>query len=349
MGHADDRRDADGSYASQPGDKDVLVGIIDTGIDGSHPDIAAELHARPQPQLRRPTSRRSTDRASTPAAWTRRTSDDDGHGTHVAGTIASPINGLGIAGVAPEVTLVNIRAGQDSGYFFLQPTLDALTYAGDTGIDVVNMSFYVDPWLYNCTDNPADSPAEQAEQRRVRRHAARASTTPATRASRWSSALGNGATDLGGPPSTGPAPTTRPAASATAAVDNGCITVPAETRGVISVSAGPSKRKAYYSDYGLEQADVSAPGGDVYDTPDGTRPQRPGSWPPPRRRSPSRTATSTETACRPTSSSSATAAAADLRLLPVPAGTSMASPHAAGVAALVVSRFGKPTRRTAAA
>ena len=48
--------------------------------------------------------------------------DDDGHGTHVASTIASPINGLGIAGVAPDVTLVNIRAGQDSGYFFLQPT-----------------------------------------------------------------------------------------------------------------------------------------------------------------------------------------------------------------------------------
>ena len=46
--------------------------------------------------------------------------DDDGHGTHVASTIGSPINGLGIAGVAPKVTLMNIRAGQDSGFFFLQ-------------------------------------------------------------------------------------------------------------------------------------------------------------------------------------------------------------------------------------
>ena len=60
------------------------------------------------------------------------------------------MNGVGIAGVAPEATLVNIRAGQDSGYFFLGPTVDALTYAADAGIDVVNMSFYVDPWLYNC-------------------------------------------------------------------------------------------------------------------------------------------------------------------------------------------------------
>src|SRR3954454_19615046 len=72
-----------------------------------------------------------------------------------------------MAGVAPKAELVNLRAGQDSGFFFLGPTLDALTYAGDNGIDVVNMSFYIDPWLYNCTANPADSPAEQREQRLV--------------------------------------------------------------------------------------------------------------------------------------------------------------------------------------
>jgi len=70
--------------------------------------------------------------------------------------------------VAPKVTLVNLRAGQDSGYFLLAPTLAALTYAGDIGVDVVNMSFYTDPWLFNCTKNPADSPAEQAEQSVIR-------------------------------------------------------------------------------------------------------------------------------------------------------------------------------------
>ena len=59
---------------------------------------------------------------------------------------------------------MNIRAGQDSGYFFLQPSVDALTYAADIGVDVVNMSYYIDPWLYNCADNPADSPEEQLEQ-----------------------------------------------------------------------------------------------------------------------------------------------------------------------------------------
>ena len=93
--------------------------------------------------------------------------DENGHGTHVAGTVAAAANGLGIAGVAPNVTLVNLRAGQDSGFFFLQPSVDALTYAGDHGIDVVNMSYFVDPWLFNCKANPADSPAEQLEQRTI--------------------------------------------------------------------------------------------------------------------------------------------------------------------------------------
>ena len=50
---------------------------------------------------------------------------------------------------------MNVRAGQDSGYFFLYETVAALTYAGDAGLDVVNMSFYTDPWLYNC-DSPDD-------------------------------------------------------------------------------------------------------------------------------------------------------------------------------------------------
>jgi hypothetical protein len=43
------------------------------------------------------------------------------------------MNGLGTAGVAPKVRLVNIRAGQDSGFFFLQATVDAMVYAGLVG------------------------------------------------------------------------------------------------------------------------------------------------------------------------------------------------------------------------
>ena len=117
----------------------------------------------------------------------------------MAGTVGAPINRLGMAGVAPDVELVNIRAGQDSGYFFLQPSVDALTYAADVGVDVVNMSYYIDPWLYNCADNPADSPEEQLEQQTVIRATERALAYARARGVTLVSAEGNGNTDLGKP------------------------------------------------------------------------------------------------------------------------------------------------------
>ena len=97
--------------------------------------------------------------------------------------------------MAPKVSIVNLRVGQDSGLFFLQPTVDALTYAGDVGVDVVNMSYYIDPWLFNCTDNPADSPADRLEQGTIIKATQRALTYAHARGVTLISAAGNGATD----------------------------------------------------------------------------------------------------------------------------------------------------------
>jgi len=141
---------SDLSRTVQPGDKRVKVGIIDTGVDGSHPDIAPNFDKADSRNFTRDIVADETGTVVDGPCEYRgcvdpADHDDNGHGTHVAGTIAAAANGFGVSGVAPGVTLVNVRAGQDSGYFFLQPTVDALTYAGDAGIDVVNMSFYVDP------------------------------------------------------------------------------------------------------------------------------------------------------------------------------------------------------------
>ena len=147
----------------------MLVGIIDTGIDGHHPDITPNFNAALSRNFTTDIEDIDGPCADEPDASCEDPADvdEDGHGTHVAGTVGSPLNGVGIAGVAPNVTLVNLRAGQDSGFFFLAATVDALTYAGRNGIDVVNMSFFIDPWLFNCAANPADSPEEQAEQRTI--------------------------------------------------------------------------------------------------------------------------------------------------------------------------------------
>ena len=73
---------------------------------------------------------------------------------------------------------MNLRAGQDSGFFFLYETVAALTYAGDLRLDVVNMSFFTDPWLYNCDSRDdyvsgAVTPEEIAEQALIRQRCER--------------------------------------------------------------------------------------------------------------------------------------------------------------------------------
>ncbi|HEX6352150.1 S8 family serine peptidase [Actinophytocola sp.] len=350
---------SDLSRTVQAGDRRVKVGVLDTGVDGSHPDIA--------PNFDRVLSRNFThdipvdENGNTvdgpcefrgcvdPANW-----DDGGHGTHVAGTIAAAANGLGVSGVAPRVSIVNIRGGQDSGSFFLQPVVDAITYSGDAGLDVVNMSFFVDPWLYNCQANPADSPEQQAQQRTI--------TTAMTRALNYAHrkgvtqvvSLGNQHEDNGDPHDDLSSPNFPVGTTHPRDIDNAsCLVLPIEGPNTIGVSAyGPSGAKADYSSYGLEQISVSAPGGffrDYFGTPlfrtnenmilstypknvgiaEGTIDPATGEI------TPDGVALGVQKACRGT-------VCGYYQFLQ---GTSMAAPHATGVAALIVSEYGRYTGR----
>ena len=256
------------SYLLDKGNPDVLVGVLDDGISAGHPDIGPNFNEELSrnfttdiPSIDGPCASEKDDSCADPA-----TVSEGGHGTWVATTIAGAHNGRGISGVAPDVSLVNLRAGQDSGYFFLQPVVDALTYAGDVGVDVANMSFFVDPWLYNCTDNPADSDAAQQEQRTVIEATQRALDYARDRGVTLISAAGNEFTDLGEPSLDLSSPNYPPGNEYRREVDNSCIQVPTESEGVIPVSGtGPSGRKAWYSNYGVEQTVVAVPGGDTFD------------------------------------------------------------------------------------
>lgn len=341
-----------GSYRVQPGRRGVLVGVIDTGIDGNHPDIAPNF-AR---WLSRnfvidipvdPNGNELDGPCEVPSCRDPVDRDDHFHGTHVASTIASPINGIGIAGVAPNVRLVNVRAGQDSGYFFLLPTLDALTYAGQAGIDIVNMSFFTDPWLFNCAANPADSPQEQAQQRTIIEATQRAVRYARSHGVTLVAAAGNQSTDLGHPTIDPISPDYPPGSERVRTIDNSCLTMPAEAEGVIVVSSvGRTGRLAYYSNYGIEQVNVAAPGGDRregYGTPYYNQAANRilGAFP------------------RNVGIATGNIDPRTGKVIPQPGwyvirscargvcaywqyiqGTSMAAPHAAGVAALIVSQYG---------
>jgi subtilisin family serine protease len=329
------------------GDSRVLVGILDSGIDASHPDLAGQLETSLSRNFT--TDIPAIDGAcEDPSCVDPPTADDSGHGTHVAGTVAAAANGLGVSGVAPGVRLVSIRGGQDSGYLFLGPVTNALVYGADIGVDVINMSFYVDPWLYNCTANPADSPAAQIEQRSIIEAMNRALDYAHSKDVTLIGSLGNNHEDLGHPRPDASSPDYPPGTSYPRPIDNSdCIDLPVEGHHVIGVSAiGPSTAKADYSNYGVEQISVAAPGGwfrDGLGTPTyrtngnqvlSTYPlhvlQAQGRVDAAGNVTPAGVAAGVMKDC----DGSVCGYYAYLQ------GTSMASPHATGVSALVVSRFG---------
>jgi subtilisin family serine protease len=336
---------ARGSYRDQSGSRSVLVGVIDTGIDASHPDLAPNFDAALSrnfttdiPLIDGPCAAEPDHSCSDPANV-----DEGGHGTHVAGTIAAALNGFGIAGVAPKVTLVNLRAGQDSGYFFLQPTVDALTYAGDHGIDVVNMSYYIDPWLYNCSANPLDSPSAQLEQRTIVAATNRALDYAHDHGVTLIAAAGNEHTDLSHRTFDGTSPDFPPGTKYGRPVDNSCLSMPSEGNHVIDVSAvGPSTFKADYSNWGGNVV-LSAPGGwyrDYAGTPQNRTPQNLvlSTYP--------AALAAEEGSLNPDGSPNDPFVVRDCQrgvcgYYEYFQGTSMASPHTVGVAALIVSEYGR--------
>ena len=308
-----------GSYAINQG-AGVKVGVMDTGIDLTHGDLMPNVDLAMSCVFlyaTTPTANPAEQVTRGDCSNKNALQDLAGHGTHTAGTIAAPINGMGIAGVAPKATIVALKAGTAEGYFFTDSVVDALIYAGDHKLDVVSMSFFADPWLFNCRNDKEQKAIIQAISRAARYAQQQGVVLVA--------AEGNEGIDLNHPVLDEISPDFPPGVAVTRPVNNSCIVLPTELPGVVVVSAtGAQNLLAWYSSYGMI-TDVTAPGGSRFQTP-------------------------TFNSARGRVLAPYSSTASDLafqasinRLVVDPTGnfyawlngTSMAAPHAAGVAALI--------------
>ena len=128
----------------------VVVAVIDTGVDYTHPDLIANMWVN---KGEIPGNGIDDDEngyvddihgASTIGSTYDHTGDpmdDHAHGTHVAGIIAASNNKEGIVGVAYNAKIMAVKAGQGSGIFLQSDIAEAILYAYENGADVINMSF----------------------------------------------------------------------------------------------------------------------------------------------------------------------------------------------------------------
>ena len=123
-------------------------------------------------------------------------------------------------------------------------------------MQITNNSYFIDPWEFNCRNDPRQRPVWKAVQRAIRYAQNQGVLTIAS--------AGNSNVDLqhkfvdSGSPNDGSSPVE------TREINGACLDLPAEAPGVVTVSAvGTQRLKSYYSSYGQGVVDVAAPGGDT--------------------------------------------------------------------------------------
>ena len=213
----------------------VIVAIVDSGVDATHPELTGQLWSNPGETLNGIDDDGNGLKGDV-VGWDYIDGDNDpspvrsgssaAHGTMVAGIVASSVNGIGITGIAPDARIMNIRAC-DAGTCWSLDVANAIFYAVNQGADIINLSLGGP----NISDPPMKDAIQYARQNGVVVVAA----------------AGNDSLNID-------------------ALPNGEIMIPADLPidNIISVAASDHRDdRALFSNYGADSVDVFAPGEEV--------------------------------------------------------------------------------------
>ena len=227
--------DAEEAWTASHGSADVVVGILDTGLDLTHPDLAANVWANSGENCAAcRTDGLDNDGNGYVDDWRgwdfvsndNNPNDDNGHGTHVASIIgAVGNNGVGVAGITWDVELMPLKFLNANGSGTTADAIEALLYATANGADVTNNSW-------------ADAPFSQAMLDAINQADAAGSLFVA--------AAGNDGLDRD-------TYTDYPTAYDAPNI-------------VVTAATDSNDLRAWFSGYGAESVDLGAPGVNVYST-----------------------------------------------------------------------------------
>ena len=234
----------------------VTVAVVDSGVEDTHPDLEGRVDTSRSVKC-------SVNGVATQDFYGWR--DEFYHGTHVAGIIAANHNDIGIDGIAPEASIVAIEATNDNRLIYPEYVTCAFMWAASHGVDVVNNSYSMDPWVYWSPTEPEQAAGLEAATRSIKYAQGKGLAVIA--------AAGNEGVDIDNPTIDNGSPTDVPTPTKNRAV-NGGIRVPSMLDGVAQVSAvgqaynvkpGLSLGRAEFSNYG-DTIDFAAPGDQIYST-----------------------------------------------------------------------------------
>ena len=234
----------------------VTVAVVDSGVEDTHPDLEGRVDTSRSVKC-------SVNGVATQDFYGWR--DEFYHGTHVAGIIAANHNDIGIDGIAPESTIVAIEATNDNRLIYPEYVTCAFMWAASHGVDVVNNSYSMDPWVYWSPTDPEQAAGLEAATRSIKYAQDKGLAVIA--------AAGNEGVDIDNPTIDNGSPTDVPTPTKNRAVQGG-IRVPSMLDGVAQVSAvgqaynvkpGLSLGRAEFSNYG-HTIDFAAPGDQIYST-----------------------------------------------------------------------------------